>query len=88
MGSPEFAYPVRSSCSDNIPYVEFAVLHTYVYHLCLHDGCMSNNVFILGRHCYGSAMEFLIMIAILSVHLLVLGLLQYVFLENLIMNLY
>ena len=37
--------------------MEFAVLHTYVYHLCLRGSCLSNNACISGGHCYGAAME-------------------------------
>ena len=55
---PEFDCPFKFSCPDNIPYVEFAVLHTYVYHLCLHGSCLSNNPCILGGHYYGVATEF------------------------------
>ena len=57
MESPEFDCSFKIFWPDNIPYVEFAVLHTYMYHLCLHDGGMSNSTCILGGHCYMAAIE-------------------------------
>ena len=57
-GIPQFDCPFKIFGLDNIPYVEFAVLHTYVYRLCLHGSCLSHNAGILGGHCYGTAMEF------------------------------
>ena len=46
MESPEFDYPFKIFLPDNIPYVELAVLHTYMSHSCLHGSCLSNHAFI------------------------------------------
>ena len=56
--SPELDCPFKILCTDNIPNVEFAVLHTYVYDLCPRGSCISSNACILGGHCCGAAMKF------------------------------